>query len=137
MHKEDDVIRKDVRPVDTELVRRAGDVIPEVVGPIIASRPARTRKWKFPTQCPECEQPLVRVEGEANHHCVNVDCPAQRVASEEGELVRGLGVRLALQRDGAVAELQLGPDALFYPSAAALAGWALEAAPGQARRVSE
>ena len=61
------------------IVRRAGDVIPEVVGPVLAKRPPRTRRWKFPKQCPACGQPLVRIEGEANHHCVNVDCPAQRV----------------------------------------------------------
>jgi DNA ligase (NAD+) len=78
LHNEDDVARKDVRPKDTVIVRRAGDVIPEVVGPVLAKRPARTRRWKFPTQCPACGQPLVRIEGEANHHCVNVDCPAQR-----------------------------------------------------------
>jgi DNA ligase (NAD+) len=78
LHNEDDVARKDVRPKDTVIVRRAGDVIPEVVGPVLAKRPPRTRRWKFPTQCPACGQPLVRIEGEANHHCVNVDCPAQR-----------------------------------------------------------
>jgi len=79
LHNEDDVARKDVRPGDTVVVRRAGDVIPEVVGPVLAKRPPKTRPWKFPKKCPECGQPLVRVEGEANHHCVNVDCPAQRV----------------------------------------------------------
>jgi DNA ligase (NAD+) len=79
LHNEDDVARKDVRPGDTVVVRRAGDVIPEVVGPVIAKRPPKTKPWKFPKKCPECGQPLVRVEGEANHHCVNVDCPAQRV----------------------------------------------------------
>ncbi len=79
LHNEDDVARKDVRPGDTVVVRRAGDVIPEVVGPVLAKRPPNTKPWKFPKKCPECGKPLVRVEGEANHHCVNVDCPAQRV----------------------------------------------------------
>jgi DNA ligase (NAD+) len=78
LHNEDDVARKDVRLKDTVIVRRAGDVIPEVVGPVLAQRPKGTRKWKFPTQCPACKEPLVRLEGEANTYCVNVDCPAQR-----------------------------------------------------------
>jgi DNA ligase (NAD+) len=97
LHNQDDVARKDVRPGDTVVVRRAGDVIPEVVGPVLAKRPAKTKRWKFPTKCPECGQPLVRVEGEANHHCVNVDCPAQRVqrlvhwASRGAMDIEGLG----------------------------------------------
>jgi DNA ligase (NAD+) len=95
LHNEDDVARKDVRPKDTVIVRRAGDVIPEVVGPVLAKRPPRTRRWKFPKACPACGQPLVRIEGEANHHCVNVDCPAQR----EQRLVHWAG-RGALDIEG-------------------------------------
>ena len=95
LHNEDDVARKDVRPKDTVIVRRAGDVIPEVVGPVLAKRPPRTRRWKFPKECPTCRQPLVRIEGEANHHCVNVDCPAQR----EQRLVHWAG-RGALDIEG-------------------------------------
>ena len=68
-----------MRDGDTVIVRKAGDVIPEVVGPVLAKRPKGARKWKFPTLCPVCGQPLVRLEGEANHRCVNFECPAQRV----------------------------------------------------------
>jgi DNA ligase (NAD+) len=97
LHNEDDVKRKDVRPGDTVIVRRAGDVIPEVVGPVLAMRPPKTKPWHFPKKCPVCREPLVRVEGEANHHCVNVDCDAQRVqrlvhwASRGALDIEGLG----------------------------------------------
>jgi len=97
LHNEDEVARRDVRPGDTVIVRRAGDVIPEVVGSIPGSRPAKSKPWKFPKTCPVCGEPLVRVEGEANHHCVNVDCPAQRVqrlvhwASRGALDIEGLG----------------------------------------------
>ncbi len=79
LHNQDEVARKDVRVGDTVIVRKAGDVIPEVVGPVLAKRKRGTRKWKFPTECPVCHQPLVRLDGEADTRCVNVDCPAQRV----------------------------------------------------------
>jgi DNA ligase (NAD+) len=97
LHNEDEVARKDVREGDTVIVRKAGDVIPEVVGPVVATRKRGARKWKFPTQCPVCGEPLVRLEGEANHYCVNVDCPAQRVqrivhfASRGAMDIEGLG----------------------------------------------
>jgi DNA ligase (NAD+) len=78
LHNQDEVARKDVRVGDTVIVRKAGDVIPEVVGPVLAKRKRGARRWKFPTLCPVCAAPLVRLEGEANHHCVNVDCPMQR-----------------------------------------------------------
>jgi len=80
LHNEDEVARKDVREGDTVIVRKAGDVIPEVVGPVLAKRRRGARRWKFPAKCPVCGEPLVRLEGEANTYCVNVDCAAQRVA---------------------------------------------------------
>ncbi len=79
LHNEDEVARKDVRPGDTVIVRKAGDVIPEVVGPVLAKRRRGLRRWTFPADCPACGQPLVRLDGEADHHCVNVECPEQRV----------------------------------------------------------
>ena len=97
LHNEDEVARRDVRVGDTVVVRKAGDVIPEVVGPVLAERPKGRRRWKFPTKCPVCAEPMVRLEGEANHYCVNVDCPAQRVqrivhfASRGAMDIEGLG----------------------------------------------
>jgi DNA ligase (NAD+) len=78
LHNEDEVARKDVRVGDTVIVRKAGDVIPEVVGPVLAKRRKGLKKWKFPKDCPACGEPLVRAEGEAATNCVNVECPAQR-----------------------------------------------------------
>ena len=80
LHNQDEVARKDVRPGDTVIVRKAGDVIPEVVGPVLAKRPKRTKAWVFPNACPVCGEALVRLDGESDHHCVNLECPAQRVA---------------------------------------------------------
>src|SRR3954447_12188012 len=80
LHNQDEVARKDVRPGDTVIVRKAGDVIPEVVGPVLAKRPKRAKAWVFPSACPVCGEALVRLEDESDHHCVNLECPAQRVA---------------------------------------------------------
>jgi DNA ligase (NAD+) len=78
LHNEDEVRRKDVREKDTVIVRRAGDVIPEIVGPVLAKRPKSARKWKMPKHCPSCGTPLVRREGEADHRCPNkAGCPSQ------------------------------------------------------------
>ncbi len=79
LHNADEVTRKDVRKGDTVVVRKAGDVIPEVVGPVLERRRKGARRWKFPKSCPVCGEPLVRLEGEVDHHCVNFECPAQRV----------------------------------------------------------
>ena len=77
LHNEDQVAAKDVRPGDTVIVRRAGDVIPEVVGPVLSERPEGSAPWVFPKDCPVCGQPLARDEGAAATNCVNFGCPRQ------------------------------------------------------------
>jgi len=80
LHNEDEVRRKDVREGDTVVVRRAGEVIPEVVGPVLERRPPDARPWRFPSTCPSCGTALVRVEGEADWRCPNrTGCPSQTV----------------------------------------------------------
>lgn len=98
LHNEDEVARKDVRKGDTVIVRRAGDVIPEVVGPVLSKRPKGTRPWKMPKNCPACGSELVRNEGESATHCLNIyECPAQQrerifhFASRGGMDIEGLG----------------------------------------------
>ena len=106
LHNEDQVAAKDVRPGDLVIVRKAGDVIPEVVGPVREGPgvPKRRKpKWKFPTSCPSCGQPLVRLPGESDTYCTNIDCPAQRVqrishyASRGAMDIEGLGEERVLQ----------------------------------------
>jgi DNA ligase (NAD+) len=89
LHNEDQVAAKDVRPGDTVVVRKAGDVIPEVVGPVLSERPKGLRKWKFPTSCPACGTTLVRPDGEANTACVNDACPSRVAARIEHFVSRG------------------------------------------------
>ena len=79
LHNEDQVASKDVRPGDTVVVRRAGDVIPEVRGPVLALRPDGLAAWSFPKVCPVCGHTLVRSEGESDTFCVNEECPGQLV----------------------------------------------------------
>ena len=77
LHNIDEVHRKDVRIGDTVIVRKAGDVIPEVLGPVLSLRPEGAEPWEMPTVCPSCGSPLVREEGEAAYRCISIDCPAQ------------------------------------------------------------
>jgi DNA ligase (NAD+) len=99
LHNEDQVRAKDVRPGDTVVVRRAGDVIPEVRGPVLPLRPKDLPAWSFPTSCPICGSPLQRLEGEADTYCINVECPGQQVqrishfASRGAMDIEGLGER--------------------------------------------
>ena len=89
LHNQDQVAVKDVRPGDTVIVRKAGDVIPEVVGPVLSERPKGLRKWIFPTNCPVCGHKLVRPEDEAVHRCLNLSCPARVAGAIEHFASRG------------------------------------------------
>jgi DNA ligase (NAD+) len=80
LHNEEDVRRKDIRIGDTVLVQRAGEVIPQVIGPILSKRPADAQPYELPKVCPVCGSPVVRPEGEAMARCTGgfVNCWAQR-----------------------------------------------------------
>ena len=104
LHNQDQVAFKDVRPGDTVVVRKAGDVIPEVVGPVLAKRPPGTEPWQFPTTCPcPIGSTLVRLAGEADTRCVEPGCPFQRDqkviywASRGAMDIEGLGERTVTQ----------------------------------------
>ena len=77
LHNIDEVHRKDVRVGDTIVVHKAGDVIPEVVGPVADKRPADALPWQMPATCPVCGSPVVHEEGEVAYRCVSLDCAAQ------------------------------------------------------------
>ena len=104
LHNIDEVRRKDVRVGDTILVHKAGDVIPEVVGPVLEGELAAEHEarplWDMPERCPSCGSPVVREEGEVAFRCVSIDCPAQAVerlihwASRKAMDIDGLGDEL-------------------------------------------
>lgn len=77
LHNLDEVHRKDVRVGDTVIVRKAGDVIPEVLGPVLSLRPEGAAPWEMPRVCPSCGSPVIRDEGEVAFRCISIDCPAQ------------------------------------------------------------
>jgi DNA ligase (NAD+) len=100
LHNRDQVAAKDVRPGDTVVVRKAGDVIPEVVGPVLSKRPKNSPPWVFPTTCPcSVGSQLVKSEDQADTRCVEPSCPFQRdqriiyFASRGGMDIEGLGER--------------------------------------------
>lgn len=77
LHNIDEIRRKNVREGDTIIVHKAGDVIPEVVGPVLDKRPADSVDWQMPEVCPVCGSPVVHEDGEVAYRCVSIDCPAQ------------------------------------------------------------
>ncbi|WP_082629846.1 NAD-dependent DNA ligase LigA [Olsenella massiliensis] len=99
LHNIDEVRRKDVREGDVIVVHKAGDVIPEVVGPVVEGDEARAHEarplWDMPDACPACGSPVVREEGEVAYRCVSIDCPAQAV-----ERLIHWGSRPAMDIDG-------------------------------------
>ncbi|MGH8905572.1 MAG: NAD-dependent DNA ligase LigA [Egibacteraceae bacterium] len=100
LHNQDQARLKDVRPGDTVIVRKAGDVIPEVVSPVLAKRSPEVESagpWRMPVVCPFCGAPFQRLEGEAATYCTNVDCPSRlreslyHYASRGAMDIEGLG----------------------------------------------
>ena len=92
LHNEDQLALKDVRPGDTVIVRKAGDVIPEVVGYVKRKRPKKVEQngpWRFPEQCPFCSTPIERLDGEAASYCPNIDCPSRILGTVEHFASRG------------------------------------------------
>lgn len=104
LHNQDEIERKDIREGDTVIIRRAGDVIPEVVSVVKSRRPKGTRKFKMPTQCPVCGSEVIRLENEAVARCTGgLYCAAQRkqaikhFASRKAMDIEGLGDKLVEQ----------------------------------------
>jgi DNA ligase (NAD+) len=103
LHNEDDIRRKDIRVGDTVIVQRAGDVIPQVVGPVVSRRTGDEKPFEMPERCPVCDTPVVRPDGEAMRYCPNRACPAQifrlltHFASRGAMDIEGLGESMAQQ----------------------------------------
>jgi DNA ligase (NAD+) len=118
LHNEDELKDKDVRIGDSVIIRRAGDVIPEVVSVILEKRSGAEKNVTFPKKCPSCGQPIHRPEGEAAHRCFNPTCPAQVVerifhfAGKGGMDIEGMGGKLALQL--AEKKLITSPEDIYF-----------------------
>ncbi len=104
LHNQDEIDRKDIRENDMVIIRRAGDVIPEVVSVVLSRRPKKTRKFKMPNRCPVCDSEVIRLENEAVARCTGgLFCPAQRkqaikhFASRKAMDIEGLGDKLVDQ----------------------------------------
>lgn len=135
LHNQDEIERKELKIGDKVLIQRAGDVIPEVIKPVIDVRTGEERTIIFPKACPECDHILVRPENEAVSRCVNPHCPAQRLqsliyfAGKDGMDIEGLGKKNMEQlvREGLIKDL---PDIfrLQVEKLAVLDGWGQKSA---------
>lgn len=113
LHNEDYIVSRDIRVGDTVVVKRAGDVIPQVVKSVPEARKGDEEPWHMPDKCPVCESELVRLPGEADYYCVSTECPAQFIrliehfASRDAMDIEGLGTKLSviLAREGLVRHL--------------------------------
>ncbi len=113
LHNEDDIHRKDIRAGDTVIVQRAGEVIPQVVGPVLSLRTGDELEFRMPAECPVCHTPVVREPGEAATYCPNTNCPAQQIRliehfTSRGAMdIEGIGERMAytLYREGLVTDI--------------------------------
>lgn len=101
LHNADYIASRDIRIGDTVVVKRAGDVIPQVVKPIVDLRTGDESVWSMPDRCPACGNPLFREEGEADYYCIATDCPEQfarlveHYASRDAMDIEGLGSKLS------------------------------------------
>ncbi|GAB5520068.1 MAG: NAD-dependent DNA ligase LigA [Rhodothermales bacterium] len=113
LHNEDYITSRDIRIGDTVVVKRAGDVIPAVIGPVVAARTGEEQVWTIPTTCPACGTTLERLPDEADWYCISNECPAQFIrllehyAGRAAMDIDGLGSKLAviLAEAGLVKEL--------------------------------
>ncbi|MEE2822420.1 MAG: NAD-dependent DNA ligase LigA [Acidobacteriota bacterium] len=113
LHNEDDIRRKDIREGDVVMVKRAGDVIPQVVGAVREKRTGKEKKFRYPTECPICGEDVKRQTGKAMVYCTNLKCPSQGLESlkhfvSQGAMdIRGLGFQTLAK----LLELNLVEDA--------------------------
>ncbi len=89
LHNEEDIHRKDIRIGDWVIVQRAGEVIPEVVGPVVSRRTGEEKMFHMPSRCPVCGAEVIKPEGEAMHRCTNAACPAQALERIKHFVSRG------------------------------------------------
>ena len=117
LHNQEDIRKKDIRPGDRVLIKRAGDVIPQVVGPVDKDEEGRAAPYAYPRECPECSTPIVQDPDEALAYCRNRNCPAQRFESLKHFVsraaldIRGLGPKTL--RKLLELELVTGPADLY------------------------